>query len=294
MLLFGTNIPPADPNLDPQGWETFPGSNGERFKIVVMAQDPMNVGTAEVGHPSVSGRHCIVSCAGFCRVVNKSGHVWRYDQHGNCVKCLPNEHFFVGDLVYVYNNKNGNKIWFSLFVKTSDGVWGKNQELLHANAELRKQLAGCNAQLKIHKKLFRMRVQAEARGRTPVEPSFMCPISLKLMEDPVLDPEGNTYERRAIETWLKKKETSPMTRAPLTASMLYPNRALREAIESFKLAENKHDNWRQQEDRRTVLMRKAARKHKSILRTLKAQQRELQKQIKQLQGEPQRPESPEY
>ena len=85
-----------------------------------------------------------------------------------------------------------------------------------------------------------------------------------------------------------------MTRAPLTASMLYPNRALREAIESFKLAENKHDKWRQQEDRRTVLMRKAARKHKSILQTLKAQQRELQKQIKQLQGEPQRPESPEY
>jgi len=35
------------------------------------------------------------------------------------------------------------------------------------------------------------------------------------MVDPVIDPEGNTYERSAIEDWLSKNQTSPITRNPL-------------------------------------------------------------------------------
>jgi hypothetical protein len=72
-----------------------------------------------------------------------------------------------------------------------------------------------------------------AMGSIPIPPSFMCPISMKIMEDPVVDPDGNTYERTAIESWLQRSSTSPITRAHLTASMLHPNRALRDAIESF-------------------------------------------------------------
>lgn len=51
------------------------------------------------------------------------------------------------------------------------------------------------------------------------------------MTDPVVDPEGNTYEREAIMDWLSKNSTSPITRTPLRASQLVPNRALRAAIE---------------------------------------------------------------
>ena len=36
-----------------------------------------------------------------------------------------------------------------------------------------------------------------------------------------MDPEGNSYERRAIEEWLSEHSaTSPVTRAPLTAQQL--------------------------------------------------------------------------
>jgi len=53
------------------------------------------------------------------------------------------------------------------------------------------------------------------------------------MREPVVDPEGNTYEKHAIEEWLQRNATSPLTRNRLTAAMLQPNRALGAAIEEF-------------------------------------------------------------
>jgi pyridoxal/pyridoxine/pyridoxamine kinase len=31
-----------------------------------------------------------------------------------------------------------------------------------------------------------------------------CPISMQLMTDPVMADDGHTYQRDAIETWIKK------------------------------------------------------------------------------------------
>ena len=41
---------------------------------------------------------------------------------------------------------------------------------------------------------------------------FECPITQCFMTDPVIDILGHTYERSALQEWLKKKMTSPMTR----------------------------------------------------------------------------------
>ncbi len=40
--------------------------------------------------------------------------------------------------------------------------------------------------------------------------NFLCSITHQLMTDPVIDPEGNSYERSAIEIWLKEHSTSPI------------------------------------------------------------------------------------
>ncbi|CAF0990373.1 unnamed protein product [Rotaria sordida] len=64
--------------------------------------------------------------------------------------------------------------------------------------------------------------------------SFLCPITRELMTDPVIDPDGNSYERSAIEDWLKQHSTSPITRTPLRLNDLRPNRALRESIEEYR------------------------------------------------------------
>ncbi len=68
------------------------------------------------------------------------------------------------------------------------------------------------------------------------EPSaiFFCPITHELMIDPVIDPDGNSYERKAIEDWLHQNGTSPITRTHLSAADLRPNRALKQAIDEYR------------------------------------------------------------
>ena len=48
----------------------------------------------------------------------------------------------------------------------------------------------------------------------------------------VVDRVGNSYERAAIEKWLERTRTSPVTRRPLNADDLVPNRALSNVIEA--------------------------------------------------------------
>ena len=49
---------------------------------------------------------------------------------------------------------------------------------------------------------------------------FICPLTKKLLRDPVLDPDGNAYEREAIERWLRVQSSSPITNGYLDISML--------------------------------------------------------------------------
>ena len=53
------------------------------------------------------------------------------------------------------------------------------------------------------------------------------------MQDPVVDKEGNTYDKSAIIKWLENHSTSPITRKSLTKEDLVPNRALKNLIEQF-------------------------------------------------------------
>jgi hypothetical protein len=46
---------------------------------------------------------------------------------------------------------------------------------------------------------------------------FLCPITHELMTDPVIDPNGNNYERSAIENWLKEQSESPIVSSILRA-----------------------------------------------------------------------------
>jgi hypothetical protein len=63
---------------------------------------------------------------------------------------------------------------------------------------------------------------------------FLCPITLQLMIDPVIGSDGRSYERAAINQWLRSNPCSPMTRQPMTASSLKPNYALKSAIDRFR------------------------------------------------------------
>lgn len=64
-----------------------------------------------------------------------------------------------------------------------------------------------------------------------VPDEYLCPISREIMREPVIAADGYTYERSAIENWLRAgRNTSPMTNAPLTTTQLTPNRSLKMII----------------------------------------------------------------
>lgn len=63
---------------------------------------------------------------------------------------------------------------------------------------------------------------------------FQCPLSLELMQDPVMTPNGNTYEREMIERHLEVNGNfDPLTRTPLVKEQLYSNRALKLLMETM-------------------------------------------------------------
>ena len=63
-------------------------------------------------------------------------------------------------------------------------------------------------------------------------PNFYCPITNELLVDPVVDKDGISYERAAIEARLSVNPTSPVTLKPLHVIDLTPNRSLKNAIEA--------------------------------------------------------------
>ena len=65
---------------------------------------------------------------------------------------------------------------------------------------------------------------------------YNCVLTGDIMDDPVMTLNGNTFERHAIEEWINRNGTCPMTRGPLSISDLRPNRLLRDLIQSAKAA----------------------------------------------------------
>ena len=70
--------------------------------------------------------------------------------------------------------------------------------------------------------------------------AFYCPITGSIMLDPVIDREGNSYERSAIEKWIHEHNRSPITRNPLSIKDLIPNRVLQQTIEKEIYDRDRH------------------------------------------------------
>jgi large subunit ribosomal protein L40e len=63
---------------------------------------------------------------------------------------------------------------------------------------------------------------------------YICPVSMEIMDDPVICEDGYTYERMSIVNL--RNSISPLTREPINKKNLMSNRNLANAIERFKKA----------------------------------------------------------
>ena len=71
-------------------------------------------------------------------------------------------------------------------------------------------------------------------AETYVPREFYCPITGELMNNPVSEQSGHSYERDSIMEWLSRSQTSPITRLPLTEGDLTENLALKRSIDSIR------------------------------------------------------------
>lgn len=73
--------------------------------------------------------------------------------------------------------------------------------------------------------------KAQDEDQKNVPEDFRCPISHKLMSDPVIVSSGQTYDRECIKKWLDDgNSTCPKTQVKLTSDIVTPNYALRSLI----------------------------------------------------------------
>lgn len=68
--------------------------------------------------------------------------------------------------------------------------------------------------------------------------SFLCPISHQCFVNPVVAPDGHTYERDSIVEWLRENNNSPMTNKPMTMQTLYHNHTLHASMQTTRAVLN--------------------------------------------------------
>ena len=80
-------------------------------------------------------------------------------------------------------------------------------------------------------------INLATEGELEIPSKYVCPLTLEIMQDPVLSRYGQSYERSAIIKWLAKGNTGcPLTRQPLTLSGLITNHKLRSEIRRWQVA----------------------------------------------------------
>ena len=95
--------------------------------------------------------------------------------------------------------------------------------------------------LKVDNKKLNDRVMVLENGYKDLKMHLKCPITECLMKSPVITPYGNTYEESGIKNWLKKSNTDPLNRAPLTEAQLFRNIGLENVIENYNHIKKKKE-----------------------------------------------------
>ena len=76
-------------------------------------------------------------------------------------------------------------------------------------------------------------------NNVPVE--FICPLTLKMFDIPMVTRYGHTFERRALLHWLEQNRECPLTYLPLNLNDVIVNRGLLLKIRAWKNANRQQE-----------------------------------------------------
>lgn len=116
----------------------------------------------------------------------------------------------------------------------------------------------------------------ETKPTGVVMDAFTCPITLEPFVEPVVAQDGHTYEKAAIQKWLEKNNTSPLTLKPLPTRKLLINWAIKKAIDEAK-------TLNEENLAKINALEKQAEEHIKTISDLKQKNQELEKVEKQPQ-----------
>ena len=85
---------------------------------------------------------------------------------------------------------------------------------------------------KRYEKEFTVEENPIKKIRKEIPTEYKCPLSLCIMQNPVMASDGNTYELSSLENLFKNNEkpTSPLTREILNKKILIPNKNIQKLI----------------------------------------------------------------
>ena len=79
-----------------------------------------------------------------------------------------------------------------------------------------------------------MASSSPAQEAPDIPQPLLCPITQRIMKDPVIAGDGHTYERKAVEAWWARgKRTSPATGARMNSLTLIPSVSIKQLIADF-------------------------------------------------------------
>lgn len=128
--------------------------------------------------------------------------------------------------------------WLEQFnIKTNVNLTGNDllsksdneiNELFNKNEQLSNELSSLR-----HKHFLQRIASKKSSQATSIPNEYLCPITHEIMIDPVCVSDGFTYERKAIEEWLTKKQTSPIINSSIEGTQIYPNKILKMLIDRY-------------------------------------------------------------
>ncbi|MCO5582336.1 hypothetical protein L7F22_036230 [Adiantum nelumboides] len=124
-----------------------------------------------------------------------------------------------------------NKVLESLQMEIEEASADKKKEEVFYMEQILTLLA---ARTPTHVSFKDRSLDTEFEEDEPPLPSFFCPFTKAIMEDPVMIASGNTFERSWIQKWFDSGETTdPISRLPLPNLSLRPNIQLQKIIEEW-------------------------------------------------------------
>jgi len=123
---------------------------------------------------------------------------------------------------------------FLVYFRTLKQLW--MMQNVSRGRELRRVCEAAKANLpnpsdkSLVESLFLPQIEIAEGVREDLPNWAMCPISMCVMRDPVMTPQGQTYDRVWIMRHLAVSQIDPITRQELHDTHLVPNYALRDAI----------------------------------------------------------------